>query len=110
MNIKESNKLIAEFMEWKWEDSSEMEFVLDDHDLPDSFIPELVDRELIKLKFNSSWDWLMPVYIKCTKLAKQYNSFQEGYPGLGECNMSDISQYYNVVVEFIKWYNKNKNL
>jgi len=64
-------------------------------------------------KFHLQWDWLMPVvkkirdvinvelysddYFNIADLTKRMNSYDY-----------DLNQVYEAVVEFIKWYNKNK--
>ena len=75
------NKLIAEFM---WEHS----MVLDISDT----------------KYHESWDWLMPVVVKCFDVFNQKNddlNFKLN-DALLETNIDSL---YKAVVEFIKEYN-----
>jgi len=69
----------------------------------------------IDLKYNSSWDWLMPVVEKIEDAATDtYVEISEssteiwGYPfRINIYKESKIESVYDAVVEFIKWYNKN---
>ena len=84
--MKTENKLIAEFM---------------------GFTDEAFERvNLLTLKYNTSWDWLMPVVEKMntTELWEEYDiSYLATY-----LVSTDINATYNAVVEFINEYNKNK--
>ena len=56
-----------------------------------------------QLKYHSSWDWLMPIVEKIEQV-------NEGVPK-ELINLSLFSyreEVYKAVVEFIKWYNENK--
>lgn len=68
------------------------------------------------MQFNSSWDWIIPVIEKIEKL-DDYSIVINYY----SCNILDtaklnitftsnskIKAVYNAIIEFIKWYNKNK--
>lgn len=73
-------------------------------------------------KYNTSWDWLMPVVIKMVSMDKYYifrygatAPYLEGNP---LCIFSTTEEYdvnftltslYEEVIEFIKWYNKQKS-
>tara|TARA_R110002020_G_scaffold16416_1_gene57908 strand:- start:266 stop:520 length:255 start_codon:yes stop_codon:yes gene_type:complete len=84
--MKTENKLIAEFM---------------------GFTDEAFERvNLLTLKYNTSWDWLMPVVEKMntTELWEEYDiSYLATY-----LVSTDINATYNAVIEFINEYNKNK--
>lgn len=99
----ENNKLIADFM---------------NH-------PDLGTKgDFSYLKYHTSWDWLMPVVEKIENiLLSTDNSFnvtigcgiyctiQDAYGELidiNTCEPTKIEATYKAVVEFIKWYNKNK--
>lgn len=59
------------------------------------------------LKFHSSWDWLMPVVIKCFEVDNNANddlNFKLN-DALLETNIETL---YNACISFIKWYNQNK--
>ena len=142
MNIVEKNKLIAQFLGWelynglnpKWNGSFETNK------------PFLGSRvyEQHELKFNTSWDWLMPVVEKIENYhTPNFYSFDEGNENdysvsfsidssciictihykqpdptkqrktkqfstnVQTLKMSKIEPTYNVVVDFIKFYNEN---
>lgn len=105
-NIEENNKLIAEFMGYE-----ELRVAVSNH---------IHDKEPLKeLKYHTSFDWLMPVVEKIEGLGYDTELVYRLDDG-GHCfyiNDSPIfsSQMggkkeatYTVVIEFIKWYNKNK--
>ena len=80
--IIEGNKLIAEFL------------------------------KIEEAKFHSSWDWLIPVVEKITSMDiyikyKDYSCGQFNDGGI-YINTKSIENTFSDVVEFIKWYNKNK--
>jgi hypothetical protein len=129
--IIEGNKMIAEFMglilhkpdktfnieQWWSGDSSDGrkkgEFVGYSH----------------QLEYNTSWDWLMPVVDKIEKLGFDSrihgNNSDDGYlcDFIQDNTNNEISCFvtwqdnggtkieatFKAVVEFIKWYNENKN-
>lgn len=74
--------------------------------------PEKVMRGIISyVKYDSDWNWLMEVVEKCLSSPEigesrdwdhHYASIHDGVWGLSKENT------YTAVVEFIKWYNKNK--
>lgn len=112
MNTTENNKLIAEFMEYA---------------TPDGIYFEKNKGTLchyMLMPFHTSWNWLMPV-------VRKIEYMEEGVANgnfLLECignsakfilddgtrlfkdNMYDtkLEAIYQAVVEFIKWYNENK--
>jgi len=99
MNTTENNKLIAEFMELEKENGLYL------------FTTPMDDYKTDTLYFNSSWDWLMPVVRKCWDIAEvqDYDSalmladYDFQYVAFG-----NIEKSYKAVVEFIKYYNENK--
>ncbi len=61
---------------------------------------------IYELKYHNSWDWLMPVAEKC--LTTDEPSDGQHYfvnDALLTCNIEVV---YDIVVEFIKEYNKTK--
>lgn len=77
--------------------------------------------ELEELPFNSSWDWLMSVVEKIEKeywvttttrrgiSAVSIHQPERAYEEIARFDSEDkLEATWRVVVEFIKWYNKNK--
>jgi len=57
-----------------------------------------------QLKYDSSWDWLMPVVVKIFELKPNNDFFCHlNFP------VKDIKDVYKPVVQFIEWYNSNIN-
>jgi len=119
MDIKEGNKLIAEFMGhslsrgiWYMPDYSHYVYKGNHSFKMDCFRTE-------RLSYNSSWDWLMPVVEKILS-SDMYHKIGETETSIvGISHMSHVKTslmsthiltVYEAVVEFIKWYNKNKTL
>jgi hypothetical protein len=130
MNIKESNKLIAEFMgaHSRVSDKYGELFRFDNRggEYGENALP---------IRYHQSWDWLMPVVDKIDTM--DLSNIQAcingtlGKPTGASMIMYDdrsyicvdgvgtllnvfntnnrLSNTYECVVEFIKWYNKNKN-
>ena len=70
--------------------------------------------------YDKSWDWLMPVveridsrtpYDPCVTIEYNWCSIKmlNGGFNIEVVGNSRIEATYKAVVEFIKWYNKNKN-
>lgn len=117
--IIEGNKIIAEFMGWE---VSEKAKSLKKRGLTINTIPygyfKIHPDDLL---YQSSWDWLMPVVEKIEK--ESFNIFGEyedviinGCSCFVETRDREISiiettkieATYKAVVEFVKWYNKQK--
>lgn len=102
MNNKENNKIIAEFMQHpfvkKWNESK---------------YPELNTFPYEKLKYDTSWDWLMPVIEKIREdLGFQFTLTSTGVDW--SAKIGEIGAYYYsnplvcvyvAVSQFIKWHN-----
>ena len=90
----ETNELIAEFME--------LETTLTHKGVKEYYQREYNSGswyEEHQLSYHNSWDWLMPVINKC------YQEHMSKH--ISDAVMTcDISEAYQVVVEFIKEYNK----
>lgn len=133
--MEENNKLIAEFMGFTKGLVYNEKGKQYDYTLPNGFelikevettiesnwceVLEEQDYCFIEdLKFNTSWDWLMPVVEKIESLGYSYDRInadvfintQEGenvIPNPMDRNiMTMLQKTYKAVVEFIKWYNK----
>jgi hypothetical protein len=76
--MKESNKLIAEFM---GEDISN------------------------DLQYHASWDWIMPVVKKCYQEHKSRHIVYDVYIIAEAVMTCDINKVYQVIIEFIKKQN-----
>lgn len=122
--ILEGNKLIAEFMQYN---------DIDCHECKHSSVCNhlqcgLSTQEKIEqFKFHSSWDWLMFVVQKVTKLIQdqqyipigkyqeykeQYNIYEEQWRKLFDYQAynffkADIESIYKAMISFIEWYNHN---
>lgn len=130
MNTIENNKLIAEFMGWDIVEKYTRMFGYgggyvskghEDADLKVSLYKNTKGSLFHKrdLKFNISWDWLMPVVEKIESTQPEgYNTLIEGancwietepisFEGMGK---TKLEATYKAVVEFIKWYNENKEM
>jgi hypothetical protein len=97
--MKTDNELIAEFM------GSPVNY---EYDRP---YPSK-KRVKVILKYDTSWDWLMPVVEKISELPNVYSveihidaTVRISSDSLFENLGGDIESCYKTVVEFIKWYN-----
>ncbi len=95
-SIEAGNKLIAEFMGWVHHED-----------------PNYDDHEMKSLKYNSSWDWLMPVVEKIDEVCKPFS--KEHY-WWNDAPVIDIRMFreskeatWQAVVQFIQWYNNQKS-
>ena len=131
----ENNKLIAEFMGGEFanhncQPTAYWEFWKDE---PPSNAPYIFNRHL---KYHTSWGWLMPVVEKIESLpdGKWYIHIQGNTVSIEDGNETPLWDYhinhedpimalfpqkpdnkpiesvYQAIVEFIKWYNENKNI
>ena len=124
-NIVENNKLIAEFLDWEFDDLSET-FETPFLKLVDSYAfgDEQYSCKLqdFELEFHSDWSWLMTVVEKIESLDHcqidiSLNWCRIGYKGtLYNYDSRDyfkgltkIEAVYNACLEFVKWYNQNKS-
>ena len=102
----ENNILMAEFMGMKPHDPKEL----------DGFWTNTIKAHkfdnVMNLKFNSDWNWLMEVVKKCL-IGEAEHSQDEAKKTISEIYESlcsiNISAVYNACIEFIKWYNQQKN-
>jgi len=117
--------LIAEFMGLKpnrapYQESFIWDNYADIRELADIVMHEIGDEQwYIYPRFHESWDWLMPVVEKILS-SDMYHKIGETETSIvGTSHMSHVKTslmsahiltVYEAVVEFIKWYNKNKTL
>ena len=96
----ETNELIAEFME--------LETTLTHKGVKEYYQREYNSGswyEEHQLRYHNSWDWLMPVVIECFE--RFGNTDTIDYMRLNDALLTcNIDELYQVVVEFIKEYNK----
>lgn len=113
-DILEGNRVIAEFMGAVFEDGGGA-------DENRWYFPENWYYE--PLAYHCSWDWLLPVVAKIRDMAVptvfenadklerlDYKGSNTRYLILSYLKLIDIEEIYGKVVEFIKWYNKKKEL
>ena len=125
-NIVENNKIIAEFLDWEFDDLSEtfetpFLKLVEPHAFGDEqFSCKLQDFEL---EFHSDWNWLMRVVEKIENLQDENNcaiynvQIEQSFTEIIDNHTSEtiiynidadskIEAVYNIVIEFIKWYNE----
>ena len=115
MDVEIGNKLIAEFMGGKYRKGNKKQFTEERYfDLKNKGYYYLVSE----LQYHTSWDWLMHVVEKIESLGYDFEFKKQGkftnvrFKGIIDYNCKrydNITAIYNAVVEFIKWYNENKN-
>ena len=123
MSIEENNKLIAEFMgvfhqlgTYHLPQHKRYEKIGAKIELYDTFLLE-------DLSYHTSWDWLMPVVEKIENLDCLYDFTIDKNRGVIKTKLSADNVFrfnedyftsskleivYKAVVEFINWYNENK--
>ena len=129
MSIQENNKLIAEFMEIEMfgeeKDHTEALLICSALDLsvnPCTHFENVQETvHLDDMKFDSSWDWLMPVV---DKIQEEYGDGEE-HISIQPPNTCSLTPFrgalyksfygkttkqatYEAVVEFIKWHEERK--
>lgn len=64
------------------------------------------------LRYNSSWDWLMPCVVHMREMVHEKENFLKMagmFMNVQEALLQvDITILFKAAVEFIKWYNDNK--
>ena len=104
------NKVIAEFMGANPFRESVNEDVLsyEMYGLVENIEDGLNEKHFFlpsEMKYNTSWDWLMPVVDKCFQYGELHNSYREQIIA-SLSGVIDIEDTYKAVVEFINEYNK----
>lgn len=98
--IKEGNRLLAEFMGWK---ITGTQF----RNIPDNYKDPNDSDNILSIddfEYHSSWDWLMPVVqkIKATDTGLDvYSLYVED-----SLRTANIKEVYEAVIDFIKNYNE----
>jgi hypothetical protein len=103
---KTDNELIAEFMGFT-KDSKDL-YLIDDYSLRGE--DEYQATYVSEMKFNTSWDWLMPVTEKISDIKGwSLNSTLEWLSESQDRDgLYDIEGIFQAVVEFINQINKEK--
>ena len=120
MNIQENNKLLAEFMELKpILISTDFYGIQKDHVHITGKNTDFVMFEFSKsAKYHSDWNWLMQVvdkieslgYIVVIQSTLCNISTNKFFNGVIIKNLdTKIESVYNACVDFVKWYNEEKN-
>jgi hypothetical protein len=108
MNTTDKNKLLAEFM-GKKELITESQFLSMEHKAHNPTIIEY-------LKYETSWDWLMPLIAKIEDLGNDVLittnyiqiAFDEGEQFIVvDDTKNKIESVYNACVAFVQWYNSS---
>ena len=60
-----------------------------------------------EMLFDSDWNWLMPVVSKCFEYGELNNEYRDQIIA-SLSGVIDIADTYNACVDFIKWYNEQK--
>ena len=92
MTTTESNKLIAEFMQFEHNGDTLLNYVNGNPNL-----------DIEPLEYHTSWDWLMPVVNECMQRGDNTNEWDALFDALSTCNRTNV---YLGVVEFINQQNK----
>ena len=103
MENTENNKLIVEFMGAELDVSCAH---YDECEVDPTLIKNVnpLWRRYDEMEYHSSWDWLMPVV---EKIKKNVEPKQWEYL-MSVLRLMDIIKMHEAVVDFIKWYNENK--
>ena len=120
-NITENNKLIAEFLVKNEGGLVKLEenifSTIDEFEIPDDYLT------LKDLKYHKDWNWLMSVVEKIENLQDENNcaiynvQIEQSFTEIIDNHTSEtiiydidadskIEAVYNIVIEFIKWYNE----
>jgi len=125
MDTQENNKLIAEFMGVKPTSTKHTKYWYDGQELKAAglpFSPGQMGNGTDELNFATSFDWLMPVVGNIENLnysstasrigKEQYKLqfFSAGAEVTGnKLYKTKLEAYYQAVVEFIQWHNKQNS-
>lgn len=107
----ESNRLIAEFLGANYNSNYHefemygiIESIKDGENEQHFFLPS-------QMLFKTDWNWLMKVVVECfDKSDELYDNGDDKIFKLNDALLeTNIESLYKAVVEFIEWYNENKN-
>jgi len=109
--LQENNELIARFMGWPFEGK----YTTTNPSRFDKWLtPHYVYWATVnRFQFHTSWDWLIPVIVRCVEIKYNTRGVGEWQYGLGNryndiyipLNNFDLLGAHEKVVQFIKWYN-----
>jgi hypothetical protein len=116
MNIKENNKLIAEFMCLEKEKiffnlktGNYVRQETNDCDVEPTYIYIKDGKSVNSLRYNISWDWLIPVICKIQSMNEYVKYIENTSSMVNEggiyINTKYIENTYEQVVDFINFYN-----
>lgn len=120
--MKTENEIIAEFMGFISHQSETYGIILQHPDLMGTYQDHTRQNQhgkAMELKYHSSWAWLMPVVEKIENIEglrfiiegnRVMISSGEYFWNSGSTQETKLTMTYWAVIEFIKWYNKNKKV
>jgi hypothetical protein len=118
MNTLENNKLLADFFGGKYKNQTNIPLNDNEIWLPKFGVCHLGNNGKV-LKFHSDWNWLMEVVEKIDGLCRNTGfEIYSRYVHIRVNNNLTISSnvcnskreaVYKACVEFVKWYNEQKN-
>lgn len=120
-NIKENNKIIAEFLGWKIKNVGKGDF----YDLDNLMKSNILNYEVyyielenqgcifeIDLCFHNDWNWLILILQRINECVEDFD-LPDDSNLIGDISIAllnlDIEELYLSVVEFINYYNKQNN-
>jgi hypothetical protein len=110
MEVLEANVLIAEFMEWPTIEGQDLTFITPHLNYTSE--KTVMTYTALDMKFDSSWEWLMPVVEKIESLGydftiagKTARTLEQPCVSVGDTKL--LAVFYKVV-EFLQWYRTNK--
>lgn len=102
IEIVDNNIIIADFADFSYQDN------LGWYDVDMNMAQIVYDDNngncFYDLLFDKSWDWLMPVVLKCYEYEELDNNYREQIVA-SLSGVIDIEDTYKAVVDFIVWYN-----
>lgn len=109
--MMKDNILIAKFMRWKiHEGFSYITPHYQDYMSVGAGICQTPVHRFEDLKFDSEWNWLMPVIIKIFQADEEvmYRNLDEYRAIEDSLLIPDLVKAYKAVINFIKWHNESK--
>lgn len=111
MSIKDNNRLIAQFLKWRlYEGYSYITPFFQTYMTVAHGMEQTPVHRFEELKFHKSWDWLIPVIDKI-RSSDEYIAYKNDsgqFENEIHINTKFITTTHKDVIEYIQWYNKNK--